>query len=53
MNTTVEGCPQAPAFMDAALRRHDTLRHPGESRDLGETRRDFSSRGPGFRRDDG
>jgi general secretion pathway protein G len=27
-------------------------RHPGESRDLVETRRDFSSRGPGFRRDD-
>jgi threonylcarbamoyladenosine tRNA methylthiotransferase MtaB len=29
------------------------LRHPGESRDLGETHRDFSTRGPGFRRDDG
>ena len=28
-------------------------RHPGESRDLGETRRDFSPRGPGLRRDDG
>ncbi|HEU0134169.1 MAG TPA: hypothetical protein VFR28_05050, partial [Allosphingosinicella sp.] len=28
-------------------------RPPGESRDLGETRRDSSSRGPGFRRDDG
>jgi general secretion pathway protein G len=28
-------------------------RHPGESRDLGETRRDLSSWGPGFRRDDG
>ena len=28
-------------------------RHPGESRDLGETRRDFSSWGPGFPRDDG
>lgn len=26
-------------------------RHPGESRDLMETRRDFSSRGPGVRRD--
>jgi threonylcarbamoyladenosine tRNA methylthiotransferase MtaB len=29
------------------------LRHPGESRDLVETRRDFSTRDPGFRRDDG
>ncbi|HEU0134603.1 MAG TPA: prepilin-type N-terminal cleavage/methylation domain-containing protein, partial [Allosphingosinicella sp.] len=29
------------------------VRHPGESRDLGETRRDFLSWGPGFRRDDG
>jgi len=28
-------------------------RHPGESRDLVETCRDFSSRGPGLRRDDG
>ncbi len=28
-------------------------RHPGESRDLGETRRDYSPWGPGFRRDDG
>jgi hypothetical protein len=27
-------------------------RHPGESRDLGETRRDLPTRGPGFRRDD-
>ncbi|HEX9947834.1 MAG TPA: hypothetical protein VGA98_09870, partial [Allosphingosinicella sp.] len=29
------------------------LRRPGESRDLVETRRDFSSWDPGFRRDDG
>jgi hypothetical protein len=28
-------------------------RHPGESRDLGETRRELPTRGPGFRRDDG
>jgi hypothetical protein len=28
-------------------------RHPGESRDLGATRRDFPARGPGVRRDDG
>ena len=28
-------------------------RHPGESRGLGETRGDFLSLGPGFRRDDG
>src|SRR5688572_10604562 len=28
-------------------------RHPDESRGLGETRRDFLSWGPGFRRDDG
>src|SRR4051794_11130138 len=28
-------------------------RHPGESRDLVETHRDFSSWGAGFRRDDG
>ncbi|HYI38694.1 MAG TPA: type II secretion system major pseudopilin GspG [Allosphingosinicella sp.] len=28
-------------------------RHPGESRDLGETHRDYSTRGPGLRRDDG
>jgi general secretion pathway protein G len=28
-------------------------RHPGAGRDLVETRRDFSSRDPGFRRDDG
>jgi hypothetical protein len=30
-----------------------TPRHPGESRDLVETRRDLLSCGPGFRRDDG
>ncbi len=29
------------------------FRHPGEDRDLLETRGDCSSRGPGFRRDDG
>jgi 23S rRNA (guanosine2251-2'-O)-methyltransferase len=31
----------------------DQSRHPGESRDLGETRRDFSPSVPGLRRDDG
>jgi hypothetical protein len=36
-----------------AQARGEGERHPGESRDLGEAHRDFSSRGPGFRRDDG
>jgi hypothetical protein len=36
----------------AQSRGEDAPRHPGESRDLGETRRDFPSGGPGFRRDD-
>jgi general secretion pathway protein G len=31
----------------------NTSRHPGESRDLEETRGDLLSRGPGVRRDDG
>jgi S-formylglutathione hydrolase len=41
-------------FMEDHLRWHaqHLSRHPGESGDLGEARRDFSSVGPGFRRDD-
>jgi hypothetical protein len=35
-----------------AQARGEEPRHPGEGSDLGETRRDFPTRGPGLRRDD-
>ncbi len=42
-----QGCGHSENFAPV------TIRHPGERRDLVETRGDVSSRGPGFRRDDG
>jgi ATP-dependent helicase HrpB len=43
---------RAESARGLARRWQQLTHHPGESRDLGETRRDLSTRGPGFRRDD-
>ncbi|HEX8307840.1 MAG TPA: ATP-dependent helicase HrpB [Allosphingosinicella sp.] len=43
---------RAEAARGLARKWAQLTRHPGESRDLGETRRDFSAGGPGLRRDD-